>query len=110
MTGRHFVLLLGPGTTVGPALSSQDMSGLARLTVVTVGWPVSPVQKTTVELGLVLARRAGIIFDAILASSPAEAAGYLSKDDRVMIGGSKKDLRRIGRAVNALGIIATPSR
>ena len=86
------------------------MAGLTKLTVVTLGWPVTPQQHAIVEHGLSLARGARIIFDAVLALSPAEAASHLTTEDQVVIDGSPKDLRRIGQAVSARGITATPAR
>ncbi len=110
MTDRRFVLVLGPHAGPGPHVTPADLRESSTLVVVAIGWPPTAAQDLAVEEALGLARGHHIVFDAILAGSPAEAAGCVSVEDRVIVDGSPREQRRIRRALAARGVSVPVSR
>ncbi|MDP9185504.1 MAG: hypothetical protein M3O29_07550 [Actinomycetota bacterium] len=104
MTDQRVVLLLGSRAGDGPYLTHEDMASARSLAVVAIGWPLTPHQGRVVAEALTLARSTGVVLEAILAASAREATTHVTDQDRILVGGSSRDRRRIRRALGARGL------
>jgi hypothetical protein len=107
---QRTVLVVCRKSTEAPRLYPDDLDGSMGVVVITVGWPMTPVQSSVVEQALEIARERQMVFDAFLAGSIAEGLEVVDTRDRVLFAGDKREGKRIVRGLGPRGITARAAR
>jgi hypothetical protein len=107
---QRTVLVVCRKPTEAPRLYPDDLDGSMGVVVITVGWPMTPVQSSVVEQALEIARERQMVFDAFLVGSIAEGLEVVDTRDRVLFAGDKREGKRIVRGLGPRGITARAAR
>jgi hypothetical protein len=107
---QRTVLVVCRKLTDPPQLYPDDLDGSMGVVIITVGWPMTPVQSTVVEQALEIARERKMAFDAFLVGSIAEGLEVVDTRDRVLFAGDRREGKRIVRGLGPRGINARAAR
>lgn len=107
---QRTVLVVCRNVSEAPQLYPDDIDGSMAVVVITVGWPVTPVQATVVDEALAVARQRRVVFDAFLVRSIAEGLEVVDTRDRVLFAGDRREGKRVVRGLGPRGITARAAR
>jgi hypothetical protein len=103
------VLVIGR-TASDRAVDGFDLTGHHTLVLVTLGWPMTDVQRGSVHRTIERCLAKELSMEAILAPEPVQALEEVRSDDEVHLFAHRREIRALERRFFAAGLVPVTHR
>jgi hypothetical protein len=93
------VFVLGCTTTLDERTIRASADSASEIVLLSVGYPVTPAQRSAVDDALALAPDLDVVVDIQLVTTPGDLAGLVGTGSRVIVTGSARERRRLRRSL-----------